>query len=271
VFDLWYLWILFGASMGATLAWALSRFHRQTVVTHAEEQAADWLSAAQEKLRAVEEDIKEREADMREEAFEKFERDTRKLVSQNELLSERIEDREEELKAQLTSIEQQRNRMEQIYKSRAGRVSSREGQFRQVVENRDRLLKNYQNALQQKSQASIDELKTQIIGELEIAANRHATLAAQAFSEDFEANLEREAKRALRVVLSRFPRPYCSERGIGNVDFSSPEIKERTLGPDRIWLKTLEKMVGVDISINEQYQSASVLGYDPVRRELGRK
>ena len=35
-------------------------------------------------------------------------------------------------------------------------------------------------------------------------------------------------------------------------------------------MRHLEKSVGVDISVNDDYLNASVLGYDPVRRELGR-
>ena len=39
---------------------------------------------------------------------------------------------------------------------------------------------------------------------------------------------------------------------------------------DRATLKALELQSGVDITVNEEYKSASVLGFDPVRRELGR-
>ncbi len=34
--------------------------------------------------------------------------------------------------------------------------------------------------------------------------------------------------------------------------------------------KLIEKLCGIDIVVNEEYQSASVMGFDPVRRELGR-
>lgn len=268
--DLWWLWVCCGISIGAVAAWLGSRLLRHQVVNQAEEQATEWVSSANDKLKALEIELNDRMEIMKEESLERFEKENLKFVQRNQALADKIEEREEVLKAQQLTREQARNRQDQILRSRQGRLQSREAQVRGVMEKRDQLRHSYRQALEGRSQANLEVLRQELLNEIEIETTRQATKQVMAMEEEHEVNLEREAKRILHIVLNRFPRPYSSERGIGNVDFPNAEIKERTLGPDRQLLKTLEKACGVDISINEEYQSASILGYDPVRRELGR-
>ncbi|MGE0763863.1 MAG: Rnase Y domain-containing protein [Bdellovibrionales bacterium] len=268
--ELWWVFVLGGVLVGAIAAWLGLRLRRHHVVAQAEEQAHEWVTNAEEKLRTIEAELKDRMDEMREESMERFEKETFKHVQRNQELADKIEEREDQLKDKLQTQEQARNRQEQIFKSRQGRLQSREGQVRGVTEKRDQLVKTYRAALESRSQADLEKMRQEILAQLEIEASRHATKQALAMEEENDVNLERDAKRVLHIALNRFPRPYCAERGIGNVEFPSPEIKERTLGPERKLLKALEKTCGVDISINDEYQSASVLGYDPVRRELGR-
>lgn len=268
--EMWWVLVLAGVLVGGLSAWLVSRLWRHSVVTQAEELAHDLVSAAEENRSRVESELKERQEEMREEALERFERDTRRAVARNSELEEQVSDRESELQSQYQRKENQRNRLEQILKARQGRLQGREGQVKGVLNKRDQLLLSYQDSLQKRSEANVEELKQELLEKLSVDNKQKATKLAAQFEEDAEVNLEREAKRVLQVALSRFARPYCSERGIGNVDFPSAEVKERALGPERKHLKALEKACGVDVSINEEYQSASVLGYDPVRRELGR-
>ena len=83
-------------------------------------------------------------------------------------------------------------------------------------------------------------------------------------------NLQKDSFFYLNMILNRFDRIYCPERGIGAVPFRNNEQLERIIGKDDIYLNEIEKECGVDILINKEDRQASVFGIDPVRRELGR-
>lgn len=83
-------------------------------------------------------------------------------------------------------------------------------------------------------------------------------------------NLEKNALFHLHSVLNRFSAPYCPEKGIEKVYFASQKQMRKTIGPNRTYLNSLEAECGVDVVIHEEELFASILGIDPVRRELGR-
>ena len=89
-------------------------------------------------------------------------------------------------------------------------------------------------------------------------------------AEHFQHNLNKKAHFILELALNRFRKPYCSERGIKSVTFASQKTMQEVLGPDFSKMKILEQECGVDMKVNENEASVSILGIDPVRRELGR-
>lgn len=92
----------------------------------------------------------------------------------------------------------------------------------------------------------------------------------QLFEEDFSKQAEAEAKRYLNMVINRFARPYCAERGIGYLNFDNEEQRNRVLADNQAHLRYVEKVCGVDLMYDEPHNAINVYGFDPVRRELGR-
>ena len=130
---------------------------------------------------------------------------------------------------------------------------------RQIVE----ILKNKfkistDNIKSESQQQQIDYAKTQILQRIKEQ------------DEYFKHNVIQQAHFILELVLCRFQHPYCPERGIKNVGFSSNNAMKNLLGSDFSKMKILEKECGVDMKVNDNEPSISILGIDPVRRELGR-
>ncbi len=88
--------------------------------------------------------------------------------------------------------------------------------------------------------------------------------------EDFKHNINQSAYFILELALNRFQHPYCSERGIKNVNFRSQNDIDNLLGPDFSKLRILEKECGVDMKVSDNDTTVNILGIDPVRKELGR-
>ncbi len=267
---IWALVGFVGLFSGLAIAWVGSYVHRRKLLSEAQEEAQEILSHAEDQARILDQELNEQLEDLKEEAEKQFERDTKRKVQEIHQAQSRLAEKEELIQERIRSMDQKVQSRHSAIQSRDKMIQGLQQRFDDLKKRTAEIREQLKSALVPASQVQLDELKSQMILKLEEESSTLATRAAQAFEEEHQYNLEREAKRLLHVVLNRFARAYCPERGIGNVSFSSLEELKRVVGPDRKNLNLIEKICGVDISINEEYHSASVLGFDPVRRELGR-
>ena len=128
----------------------------------------------------------------------------------------------------------------------------------------------FSEGLRDKVQTPIEELKESVSAQLTQEAKNIGTKKAQWIEQNAEIHAEREAQRVLSIALNRFARPYCPERGIQSVHFKDGAIKDQIFGSDSELRSYIEKVCGVDIVFYQEYSNAAVMGFDPVRRELGR-
>ena len=259
-----------GLLIGAGICFSVSKLYRGRLKNLAQNEADELLSEAKAEADAFFEEAKSRLADYEEELQEKFEKETAPLVQRIRDRESDLDEKEQDLKIALSRREDQFRRESQGVRDFEQKVVRVETRFRDRKKTYEAAKNKYVDGLLTASSASLDEMKTAIRNRVESELVVQATRQAQLFEEEFQQEAERSAKQVLYKVIDRFARAYCSERGIGNVDFGSMEHLQRTLGPERKFVKKLEAECGVDVNINEQYISASILGFDPVRRELGR-
>jgi len=262
--------MLAGLCAGAVLMFLGLWWGRRRDVRWAHSEANEMVDGASKDFQAQEEELNLQLEEMREQAFEKFDRDTRPLVTRNEERDELISEREMKFKDSVNTREQLLNRKAQTINSRRQKLANFEGRVGALRERARTLQQQLQEEAKKKSSVSEDDIRAQIQGRMEQEARTQATRMAQEFEQEAQVNVERDAKKALNLVLNRFARPYCSERGIGNVNFENADHKARTFGPENSFVRKIEQVCGVDIVFNEIYNSATVMGFDPVRRELGR-
>ena len=151
----------------------------------------------------------------------------------------------------------------------------------QTVENQARQLKTLNNQLNEKQQSiavnlqkkfHIDAKQLKFVCQEKFMTDTKAQLIHEIKNQEehFVQNLSREAHFILYSILGRFCQPYCAERGIKTVMFSSQNTMQNLLGSDWANMKLLEKECGVDMKVSDKEPSVAVFGIDPVRRELGR-
>lgn len=209
---------------------------------------------------------KELAEELRAEMFERVKKDHDRLEQKNEQIEERIQDRQAAFQEQVSIREQLLRRKESAWQSRRAKLEREQGRVSNIRGRWDAKHSDYLQALRRQSKVDESALKEQVRTQLEQEAKHAGVRIGQEIEQNVQVQAEREARRILSLALNRFARPYCPERGIGNVQFPNPETKTRILE----WQKIIEKVCGIDIVVNDEYQSASVMGFDPVRRELGR-
>lgn len=139
-----------------------------------------------------------------------------------------------------------------------------------ITAKQDETQKNFLKALKQRFSFDLEEIKEILKKNMLEIYTAQALRQTEKWEKEQKHNLEKNALFYLHFALNRFSTPYCSEKGIESVSFSSKKQMQKTIGPDRIRLNKLEAACGVDVVVYEQELKASILGIDPVRRELGR-
>ncbi|MGE3680674.1 MAG: Rnase Y domain-containing protein [Bdellovibrionales bacterium] len=250
---------------GVTLAWT-----RRRELRWAEEEARELVESAAKDTEARLEETQLQLEEEREDALEKFASATRKLVQKNDEYEERLDERELKFRELVSTRDQLLQRKSQSLNTRQQKLTRLETRVQEIRRQAADLKTRILAEAHRRSPVPPEELKLQIQSRLEQETRTASTRAAQEMEQEAQLNAERDAKKILNLVLNRFARPYCPERGIGNVSFDSLEHKARCFGPENQWMKQIEQLCGVDIVYNENYQSATIMGFDPVRRELGR-
>ena len=131
--------------------------------------------------------------------------------------------------------------------------------------------KEYLNTLQSKWSVNVKQLKQKSMNEYILNTKKQVLKLIKKSEEYFKHSLEEKAHFILQLVLGRFQHPYCVERGIKSVVFSSRKNMEYLLGVNN-WqnMKVLEQECGVDLKVSDKEPAITVFGIDPARRELGR-
>lgn len=262
--------LVFGFLTGvlfSILGWWIQRllqrksFERQAdeLLQKSSEQTQLWQEEAEERAKAIEE----------------------KLWTAAEIELDEIEKRRVQLEiltdsktSELKEVEQDFDRVVQSLhrktQSLTDKVRRRQQIRAELSEKKEGLIRDWIVKLRPLSKMSVEEIKAEITQRFLQEIARELEQRKQWDQEELSENLEREAKRYLQLALNRFARPYCAERGIRNIEFGQPELFEKFLKNDRIVLEWVEKSCGIDITVNEEHLSLAVMGFDPVRRELGR-
>lgn len=257
--------LLGGTFTVLALSWGQRRHRR-----FAEEEAFALIDGAKKDAEAAMDELKLQAEEAEAEAFDKFENETRKFVQRNDEFEGRLDEREQKLREIALTRDQGLQRKAQQLSTRQQKLNLVETRVNQLRDRVSNLKSRLADEAKRKSAVSEEKLREQIHAQMEEQARKVIVRTVQENELEAQVNAERDAKRILNLALNRFARPYCPERGIGNINFDSPEHKSRTFGPEGKWLNKIEQLCGVDVVYNETYQSATIMGFDPVRRELGR-
>jgi ribonucrease Y len=238
---------------------AQTKAEADRLIEDATEAGNEILDAAKSRANKYvedQQDLFEKEKTLLEERIEKLEE---KVNARIEVLNDKHDAHELVVREQQSDVDIYENKVLALDK----KVEQKRAQRKTLTDNlTEKLLaKTEQNSL-----AVIQDLQTKFLSDKTI----EATKSLQNIDEEYMPRAEEEAKKLLTLVINRFARAYCPERGIGYLNFESDEQKARVLGPEMQNLRVVEKLCGIDLAYDEKNNAVSVYGFDPVRRELGR-
>lgn len=83
-------------------------------------------------------------------------------------------------------------------------------------------------------------------------------------------NLEKKARDLMTQVIQKYAASHAAEITTTTAPIPSDELKGRIIGREGRNIKSLEKLTGVEIIVDDTPEAVVISGFDPVRREIAR-
>jgi ribonucrease Y len=210
----------------------------------AESQAQDTMLAAKNKAVEILEQVKKEESKRQEQIFR---------------LEKRIESREENLDKKMEEVDRGRDllikKAEEIKRIRKEAESAKQEQLKR---------------LEKVAGLSRDDAKKVL---LQLAEEQNKEILAKQIKkmEQFgKEELEKKAKNIMTIALQRYAGSHAMETTTSTVALPSDEIKGRIIGREGRNIKTLERLTGIEVIVDDTPEAIVISGFNPVRREIAR-
>jgi len=210
----------------------------------AKEEAGALISGAKEKSQQVLEAAK-KEADFR---YEELVKTERLLLKRESVLDQRnfeIEKRQREFRGQVEKL-------------------------RQVKESLEELRKEAVEKLERVSGLTKEKAKTELLSNLDKEYGKEILERMKKLETEGEEKFEKKAKEILATVIQRYALSQAQEITTTTLNLPSEEIKGRIIGKEGRNIRTLEKMTGVEIVVDETPEAVVISGFDPIRRQIAK-
>jgi ribonucrease Y len=173
---------------------------------------------------------------------------------------------EERALRETDSLEVQRGDLER----RNQALEDRERNLIQQSEELKRAKRVQRRELERISGLSASQAKQLLLADVEQEARHQAGVRLQEIEAETKREAERRARNILSVAMQRLAARHAGDSTTRLVELPSDEMKGRIIGRDGRNIRTLEKLSGVDVIIDETPAAVVLSSFDGVRREIAR-
>jgi ribonucrease Y len=173
---------------------------------------------------------------------------------------------EEQALRETESLEVQRGDLAR----RSQALEDRERNLNQQSEELKSAKRVQRRELERISGLSASQAKQLLLAEVEQEARHQAGVRLQGIEAETKREAERRARNILSVAMQRLAARHAGDSTTRLVELPSDEMKGRIIGRDGRNIRTLEKLSGVDVIIDETPAAVVLSSFDGVRREIAR-
>jgi ribonucrease Y len=248
-----FLWV--ALLLGIAAGYFIRQFVAQKQASSAEQKIKYSLEEAKTQAKELVLDAKEKAAKLLEEV--KGEEKSRK--SQLEKLEERILKKEESLEKQLADFAAQKLNLESENKkisAEKAEVAELKGEIR--------------NELEKVSSLSFEEAKIQLLAKVKEEYKNDLLVVMNKLENERREDIEKRSLEIITTAIQRYARSHVADVTTTVFQLPNEDLKGKIIGREGRNIKTLERLTGVEIIVDETPDSIILSSFDPLRREIAR-
>ncbi len=142
--------------------------------------------------------------------------------------------------------------------------------LKEIKESIEQIKKEVVSNLERVSGLSKTEAKKELLDNIEKDYKKEIMERMNKLEMEGNERYEKKAKEILSMVIQKCALSQTQETTTSTLSLPSDEIKGRIIGKEGRNIKTLEKMTGVEIIVDETPEAVVISGFDPVRRQIAK-
>lgn len=124
--------------------------------------------------------------------------------------------------------------------------------------------------LERISGLSKDTAKNEILKKIEEDNKDEVYRKIIKLDQESKEEIEKKAREILTLAIQRYSGSHIADVTTTVVSLPSNEVKGKIIGKEGRNIKTIERLTGVDIIIDDTPEALIISGFDPVRRQIGK-
>ncbi|MEX2090726.1 MAG: ribonuclease Y [Candidatus Paceibacterota bacterium] len=214
------------------------------LLTEAKSQSQDILLEAKNKAFKVLEEVKKEEKERRDQVL-KIENMLTKKENELDLKSKEIQTEKEVLKSKAVELTTIKTDLE----------NTRQKQLKE---------------LERVSGLNKEEAKVELMAKTEEEYKEDFYKQIRKLEIEKKEELEKKAREILTLAIQRYAGSHIADSTTTVVSLPSDEVKGKIIGKEGRNIKTIERLTGVDIIIDDTPEALVISGFDPVRRQVAK-
>ena len=214
------------------------------LISDAKQEAKEIIISAKSKAVKALEDVK------------KYERE-----QQNQLL------KKEEL---LTKREENINRRDSVIDRKEGEVQNKISQIRRFKKELESLKEKILQKLEENAKLTKEQAKEELFKKVENDYKSDLVEQIKVLEKNRSQELEKKALDIMTTAIQRYSRSQVADVTTNTVSLPDDELKGRIIGKEGRNIKTIERLTGVEIIVDETPEMITISGFDPIRREIAK-
>lgn len=142
--------------------------------------------------------------------------------------------------------------------------------LKEVKENLEALKQEALAKLEKTSGLNRDEAKKELLLNCEKEFELEIMQKLRKLEGDGKEKLQDRAKEIIALAIQKYALSQVQEMTTTTVALPNDEIKGRIIGKEGRNIKTLEKLTGVEIIVDETPEAVVISGFDPIRRQIAK-
>lgn len=230
-------------------------------------------SIAKKKLGTIDQKLQEKVA----QAQKEYESILSQAKEKASSLLDSAKEEENQLRKRVAETEQLILKREDILNQKLSDYDKREKEFQEKVEKLKSIKENLetlkQEALQKLEKISglpKEEAKKELLTNCEKEFEMELLEKMRKLDQEGREKIESKAKDMIALAIQRCALSQAQEMTTTTVALPNEDIKGRIIGKEGRNIKTLEKLTGVEIVVDETPEAVVISSFDPIRRQIAK-